>query len=371
MRQRVNIGLVTIFSQAIQITLVGLGLTGFFVLFGFLAIPEATAAAWTTLDRRRRARRLVTSAGATLVITEPLIRVAALPRRVRRRCTSRCCCRPTRRTARSSPTTSPRSCAKLWPCAACTGRPAGRRRRDRDEPATTDLEIRLLDDAGRDAPGDDAVQPGVGHRRRRSSASSCCGPSSTPAATSPRPTLDEQIVGGSFGFLGRHLGEPSLHSHVTGILPGVRRTGLGRAMKLHQRAWAADHGLAWVTWTFDPLVRRNAWFNLGVLGAHVHEYLVDFYGPIDDAINAGDESDRLLVAWPVGDDGPTAPPTDPTGDGRRADARGHRRAAPHRPGRRRRRGATASAPSSAAASPPARRVVGFTRDGDYLVVACR
>ena len=48
-RQRVNIGLLTIFSQAIQITLVGLGLTGFFVLFGFLAIPEATALSWTQL----------------------------------------------------------------------------------------------------------------------------------------------------------------------------------------------------------------------------------------------------------------------------------------------------------------------------------
>ena len=64
LRQRVNIGLVTIFSQAIQITFVGLALTGFFVLFGFLAIPEATAAAWTTLDPRRRARGTGRSAGA-------------------------------------------------------------------------------------------------------------------------------------------------------------------------------------------------------------------------------------------------------------------------------------------------------------------
>ena len=42
------------------------------------------------------------------------------------------------------------------------------------------------------------------------------------------------------GFLARHLDQPALHSHLTGILPGVRRTGLGRAMKLHQRAWAAE-----------------------------------------------------------------------------------------------------------------------------------
>ena len=92
-------------------------------------------------------------------------------------------------------------------------------------------------------------------------------------------------------------GEPALHSHVTGVLPSVRATGLGRELKLHQQAWAAERGLPWVTWTFDPLVRRNAWFNLRVLGAEVQEYLVDFYGPIDDSINARDESDRLLVAW--------------------------------------------------------------------------
>jgi len=113
---------------------------------------------------------------------------------------------------------------------------------------------------------------------------------------------DGHAVGGSFGFLGHHRGAPALHSHVTGLLPRVRHTGLGRAVKLHQRAWAADRGLAWIVWTFDPLVRRNAWFNLAVLGAKVDEYLVDFYGPIEDTVNAGDETDRLLVAWSVGDE---------------------------------------------------------------------
>jgi predicted GNAT superfamily acetyltransferase len=107
------------------------------------------------------------------------------------------------------------------------------------------------------------------------------------------------IVGASFGFLARHEGEDALHSHVTGILPGVQRSGVGRAMKNHQRSWAAEQGLKWVTWTFDPLVRRNAWFNIEVLRAHVAEYLVDFYGPMTDSVNAHDESDRLMVAWPT------------------------------------------------------------------------
>lgn len=123
---------------------------------------------------------------------------------------------------------------------------------------------------------------------------------------------DDLIVGASLGFLGRHEGQPALHSHVTGIVAEARDAGVGRALKLHQRAWAAAHGLPWVTWTFDPLVRRNARFNVHVLGARVHEYLVDFYGPIDDEINLRDESDRLLVAWATDGSRPERPP----GDGR-------------------------------------------------------
>jgi len=119
------------------------------------------------------------------------------------------------------------------------------------------------------------------------------------------------MVGASVGFLADHHGHRALHSHVTGVLPEVRHAGLGRSMKLHQRAWAAEHGLAWITWTFDPLVRRNAWFNLAILGADVDAYLPSFYGTMTDAINVGDESDRLLTAWNV-----HAPVTDQPRDGR-------------------------------------------------------
>jgi predicted GNAT superfamily acetyltransferase len=180
---------------------------------------------------------------------------------------------------------------------------------------------------------------------------------------------DDQLVGGSLGFLGRHRGAPSLHSHVTGILPGLRGTGLGRALKLHQRAWAAANGLACVTWTFDPLVRHNAWFNLAVLGAVVEEYLVDFYGPIEDAVNAGDETDRLLVAWPVGEGTPTPPSTVERAGTfvvatpedvivlRRTDP------AAARTWRRRVRDELGGALAAGAV------VRGFTREGDYLVAA--
>ena len=110
------------------------------------------------------------------------------------------------------------------------------------------------------------------------------------------------LVGTSVAFLashevdGQHL--PTLHSHIT--CADVRSRGVGLALKVHQREWCAARGIVAVTWTFDPLVARNAWFNLGKLGATGREYLVNHYGAMDDGINAGDESDRLLAWWPSG-----------------------------------------------------------------------
>jgi len=110
----------------------------------------------------------------------------------------------------------------------------------------------------------------------------------------------DHLIGASFGFLGRPHGEEALHSHVTGILPGVQHSGVGRAVKDHQREWAAERNIPWITWTFDPLVRRNAWFNLEVLKAQVADYLVNFYGQMNDSINTDEESDRLVIAWSTG-----------------------------------------------------------------------
>ncbi|MEW9549517.1 GNAT family N-acetyltransferase [Nonomuraea sp. NPDC050783] len=103
----------------------------------------------------------------------------------------------------------------------------------------------------------------------------------------------DALVGASVGFLAAGR---ALHSHVTGAAVG---RGIGYALKLHQRDWCRERGLERITWTFDPLVRRNARFNLVKLGALPQEYLPDFYGPMADAINEGDASDRLLAVWPV------------------------------------------------------------------------
>ncbi|MCW3844342.1 GNAT family N-acetyltransferase [Micromonospora yasonensis] len=136
--------------------------------------------------------------------------------------------------------------------------------------------------------------------------------------------LDGQLVGAAAGF--RTAAGQGLHSHVVGVAPECQGRGVGFAIKQHQRRWAQEAGLDHVSWTFDPLVRRNAYLNLVRLGATAVEYLPDFYGPLDDAINAGDPTDRLFVRWDVA----PAPPTDP--EGRVRAGRGHPRPGAPRPG---------------------------------------
>ncbi|GAB3857898.1 hypothetical protein GCM10028801_17030 [Nocardioides maradonensis] len=106
----------------------------------------------------------------------------------------------------------------------------------------------------------------------------------------------DELIGACLGFFGAPARQ-SLHSHIAGVLPQVQGRAVGFALKLHQRAWAITRGAHEITWTYDPLIRRNAHFNLAKLGAGVAEYLPDFYGPIDDGVNRGDASDRLLVRW--------------------------------------------------------------------------
>lgn len=107
--------------------------------------------------------------------------------------------------------------------------------------------------------------------------------------------LNGSTVGASFGFRGSFAGQAVLHSHVT----ASQHPGVGFALKQHQFRWAQERGISAITWTFDPLVRRNCVFNFEKLGAYALEYLPNFYGTMTDAINAGDNSDRLVAYWPL------------------------------------------------------------------------
>jgi predicted GNAT superfamily acetyltransferase len=107
-----------------------------------------------------------------------------------------------------------------------------------------------------------------------------------------------RMIGGLVGWLG---GAPPhellMHSHILGVLPDSEARGLGFDLKQHQRRWCLTRRVRLMEWTTDPLIRRNVYFNLAKLGAEAPEYLVDFYGEMRDAFNAGDESDRLLIRW--------------------------------------------------------------------------
>ena len=107
----------------------------------------------------------------------------------------------------------------------------------------------------------------------------------------------KEIVGASVGFLGFHRGSLHLHSHITGVSSSVQGKSVGFALKQHQRAWALARGIGVVTWTFDPLVRRNAFFNITKLGASATRYYSGFYGEMNDGINDKDETDRVLIEW--------------------------------------------------------------------------
>lgn len=123
--------------------------------------------------------------------------------------------------------------------------------------------------------------------------------------------IDGVLAGGSVGFFGAPVGT-TLHSHITGVSRLGRGHNLGRALKLYQRQWAIDRGLSEITWTFDPLVSRNAYFNLVKLGARPREYLVDFYRPDGTDLAAGD---RLFMSWPLDVPVPDPPVVDPGGPG--------------------------------------------------------
>lgn len=115
--------------------------------------------------------------------------------------------------------------------------------------------------------------------------------------------VGEELIGGCIGFFVEPLGQ-ALHSHIAGVLPGRAQRGVGRMLKTHQRDWCLERGISEIQWTFDPLVARNAHFNLRTLGAMPLEYKPNYYGALSDSINQGEESDRLLVRWLLRDPDP-------------------------------------------------------------------
>lgn len=104
-------------------------------------------------------------------------------------------------------------------------------------------------------------------------------------------------VGMALGFPARRSRRWLLWSYISGVHPDYQRQGIGLALKEHQRAWALANGFTEMRWTFDPLQAGNAHFNLSLLGVCADTYHINYYGELDDAINAGLPSDRVEAVW--------------------------------------------------------------------------
>jgi predicted GNAT superfamily acetyltransferase len=117
--------------------------------------------------------------------------------------------------------------------------------------------------------------------------------------------VDGNCVGAAFAFPAT-TGGLHLHSHMTAVLDNFRDKGIGYALKVDQYKWAKQNNYKEITWTFDPLVARNAKLNILKLGVDISAYYPNFYGDMPDELNAGDESDRVMASLKVVGDAPTS-----------------------------------------------------------------
>jgi len=116
--------------------------------------------------------------------------------------------------------------------------------------------------------------------------------------------IDGECVGAAFAFPAT-TGGPHLHSHMTAVIDKFRDKGIGHALKVDQYKWAKQNNYKEITWTFDPLVARNAKLNILKLGVDISAYYPNFYGDMPDELNAGDESDRVMASLKIVGDAPT------------------------------------------------------------------
>jgi predicted GNAT superfamily acetyltransferase len=112
---------------------------------------------------------------------------------------------------------------------------------------------------------------------------------------------EDQLIGFVFGFPGIEFTpdgpRPKHCSHMMGIHPNHRDSGIGFALKRAQWQMVRHQGIDHITWTYDPLLSRNAYLNITKLGAVCDKYRRSEYGDMRDGLNAGLPSDRFVVDW--------------------------------------------------------------------------
>ena len=107
----------------------------------------------------------------------------------------------------------------------------------------------------------------------------------------------KEMIGFALSIPGSRSGHPYLHSHMLAVRESYRNAGLGRRIKLVQRADALAHGFELIEWTFDPLEIKNAHLNLERLGAIARRYNLNQYGISSSPLQGGLPTDRLVAEW--------------------------------------------------------------------------
>jgi predicted GNAT superfamily acetyltransferase len=92
-------------------------------------------------------------------------------------------------------------------------------------------------------------------------------------------------------------GRPTQWSHMLGVVPTARSSGLGTRLKIAQRARALEMGIDLVEWTYDPLQAANAHLNFAKLGVVAAEYEENIYGASSSPLHSGTPTDRLIAEW--------------------------------------------------------------------------
>jgi predicted GNAT superfamily acetyltransferase len=107
--------------------------------------------------------------------------------------------------------------------------------------------------------------------------------------------VNDNLLGFVFGITGVRDGALAHWSHMLGVHESARNLGVGRMLKEYQRSAMAAIGVTRIYWSFDPLMAKNAYFNINRLGALVTEYVPDMYGTTASPLHLGMATDRLIV----------------------------------------------------------------------------
>ena len=105
-----------------------------------------------------------------------------------------------------------------------------------------------------------------------------------------------EMLGFVFGVTGPRDGELAHWSHMLAVRGKARNAGIGRRLKFAQKETLAERGVDTLYWTFDPLIARNAHFNLNRLGATVAEFVPDMYGASNSNLHRLG-TDRFIARW--------------------------------------------------------------------------